>query len=267
MYGPYPIFCRGHSGGRLACEAFIHNQIAMGHVASDRKDTEFFAIQNPLMYELILNAYTYINLPNSQKAHYQALMQRCLEQFIQQEVPDSQQPFGWKLGISLFTMPLVLETFPNAKVIHLIRDGRDVMLSRLEARFANMHDSANRLVVFGDADIDQFDSKPLTPETIAANRNALEMQHWVTAVRYGLQGRAYGDRYLEVNYEAICQNPMTEFKKIFDFLELPFLEETKNWLKTAIYHTRIGKWQSLSAEQLTKPLEIGETLLKELGYW
>jgi len=23
MQGPYPIFCRGHSGGRLLCEAFF----------------------------------------------------------------------------------------------------------------------------------------------------------------------------------------------------------------------------------------------------
>ena len=267
MHGPYPIFCRGHSGGRLVCEAFIHNQIAMGQVAPDRKDTEFFAIQNPLMYELILNAYTYLNLPSQQKAHNQALMRRCVEQFIHQEIPDPHHPFGWKLGISLFTMPLVLDTFPHAKVVHLIRDGRDVMLSRLEARFAHMHDPVNRLVVFGDATVDTFEGHALTPDVVAANRNALEMQHWVTAVRYGLQGRAYPDRYLEVKYEAICQNPLTEFQHIFDFLELPFLDKAKIWLKEAVYHSRIGKWQELPAEQLEKPLAIGESMLKELGYW
>ena len=34
-----PIFCRGHSGGRIVCEAFIRNGVDMGRVAPDRKDT------------------------------------------------------------------------------------------------------------------------------------------------------------------------------------------------------------------------------------
>jgi len=266
MQGPYPIFCRGHSGGRLVCEAFIRNGIDMGHVAPDRKDTESFAITNPLIYELILNAYTYWEADDEQQQYSQNLIKQCINQYIEAEIQQPDKPFGWKMGISLFTMPMVLDAFPNAKVIHLIRDGRDVMLSRLEARFAHMSDPVNRLVVFGKANVDHFQGHPLTPETVATYRNELEMLHWLTAVKYGLKGRAYTGRYLEIKYEEICQNPIPVFEQLFDFIGVKFLTTTQAWLQQTVYHTRMAKWKTLPAEQLKNPLEIAGSLLKELGY-
>jgi len=265
MQGPYPIFCRGHSGGRLLCEAFIRNGINMGQVARERQDTEFFAIHNPLIRELILNAYHYPHAEPKQRLYYQALMKQCIDDFRRQEIHQP-GPFGWKLGISLFTLLVLLDALPTAKVIHLIRDGRDVMLSRLEARFAHLDDPVNKLVVFGQVDSEHFAGQPLTSEVIARYRNELEMLHWVTAVRYGLNGRAYPGRYLEVHYEAICAQPLYIFSQIFDFLEVPFLATTQKWVQQAVHQSRIGKWQSLSAQQLEKPLAIGAPLLKQLGY-
>lgn len=265
MQGPYPIFYRGHSGGRLLCEAFIRNNINMGQVTEDRKDTPFSAIHNPLIREIILHAYDYEQAEQTKRLYYQTLMKQYIDNFYQQEICQS-GPFGWKLGVSLFTLPVLLEAIPTARVVHLIRDGRDVMLSRLNARFGNLNDPVNRLVVFGQADISHFEGQPLTPEVIARYRNELEMLHWVTAVRYGLKGRKYPGRYLEINYEAICTDPQQSFKQIFDFLEVPFLATTKKWLQKAVHQSRIGKWKSLSAEQLEKPLSIGAPLLKQLGY-
>jgi hypothetical protein len=267
MQGPYPIFCRGHSGGRLVCDAFIRNGVDMGHVALVRKDTESFAITNPIIYEMILNAYAYWEANDKQRQSDQNVMKQCINQYLDAEIQQGgKKPFGWKMGISLFTMPMLLDAFPTAKVIHLIRDGRDVMLSRLEARFAHLSDPVNRLVVFGEANVDHFEGHPLTPETVATYRNELEMLHWVTAVRYGLKGRTYTDRYLEVKYEDICQNPIPVFEQLFDFIGIPFLATTRTWLQQAVYHTRIAKWKTLPAEELKKPLEIGGPLLRELGY-
>ncbi len=192
-------------------------------------------------------------------------MKRCIIEYRKNEI-QSKGAFGWKMGMTLFTLPVLLDTIPTAKVIHLIRDGRDVMLSRLEARIAHLDEPINRLMVFGDATINHFEGQALSPETIATYRNELEILHWVTAVKYGLKGRTYNERYLEIRYEDICQNPILEFTQIFEFLELPFLETTKAWLLEAVHHTRIGKWKSLPKEQLEKPLAIAGELLKELGY-
>ncbi len=268
MLGPYPIFCRGHSGGRILCEAFARNHIQMGHLAPGRNDTEYFSITNPFLRHLILHAYHYPHAQPAERQYDQELMRRCLTHYLQTEIPYPAGPFGWKHGISLFTLPVLMDTFPTAKIIHLIRDGRDVMLSRLEARFGgdNLSDPVNQLVVFGNSHTHDFEGHLLTPETIATYRNELEMLHWVTAVRYGLQGRHYPGRYLEIKYEDLCQNPVLVLTQIFDFINIRLLSTTRQWIIEAVHQTRIGKWQNLSPQQLDKPLQIGGELLKELGY-
>lgn len=238
---PYPIFCRGHSDGRLLCEAFIRNGINMGHVTPDHKDTSFFSMNNPVIRKIVLFAYQYNHAPSSQRRYYQELMRQCIEDYWKSEI-QTDGPFGWKMGL--------------------------VMLARLDARIGveQLSDPANRLMVFGDPHIDTFAGHSLTAETIRQYRNELEMQHWVTAVQYGLQGRAYPERYLEVRYEQICHAPLAEFQNIFLFLGVPFLDETKAWLKSTVRVDRIGKWTQLAQYDINNALHIGSALLNELGY-
>lgn len=263
--GPFPIFCRGHSGGRLACEAYIRNGIQMGNVHPQKKDTSFLNVGNPYIRRIILNAFNYEMQNIMKKKYYQYLMKQCIKEFHQNEI-HSNEPFGWKLGLTTFAMPVVLDTFPNAKVLHIIRDGRDIMLSRLNARIGNFNDPINSVTVFGNAIVTKYKSERLTPSTIEKYRNELEMMHWVTAVRYGMQGRKYKDRYLEIRYEDMCLKPIEIFSEVFDFLKIPFLDTTKKWLKENARTDRIGKWKKLSKEEMKAPLEIGGELLKELGY-
>ena len=268
MLAPIPILCRGHSGGRLVCEAFIHNGIHMGKVSKERKDTEFFSIRrNQDVQEIILHAYQYQNGDGLLRARMQELMKQLVNHFLATEVRRS-GPLGWKIDPMVFTMPVVLDAFPLAKVVHVIRDGRDVMLSRLGARFNPKHfaQPVNRLMIFGDETVDSFYGEPLTPETVEKYRNELEMKHWVTSVEYGLRGRTYGDRYLEVKYEHICADPLNTFEKIFAFIGVPFQLKTREWLKTAVTESRIAKWKTLSQEALVRPMQIGGKLLEALRY-
>ncbi len=267
MLGPYPIFCRGHSGGRLVCEAFIRNGISMGNVTSAHKDSEFFSIRtNAKIREIILRAYDYEHDDESTRARLQDLMKQAVAEFVAAEIKHEGR-FGWKIDPTLFTLPVVMDAFPSAKAVHVIRDGRDLMLSRLNARVEHLDDPVNRVMMFGRAEVDSFMGLPLHLEkTIKKLRNELEMLHWVTAVEFGLRGRAYGERYLEVKYEDLCTAPLAEFEKIFAFIGAPFLNETQTWLEQAASTNRIGKWKTLPEELLAAPLQIGGELLGKLGY-
>lgn len=267
MLGPYPIFCRGHSGGRLVCEAFIRNGIRMGNVTQAHKDSEFFSIRtNQKIREAILQAYDYEHGDEALRARLQGLMKSAVEEFVAAEIQHEGR-FGWKIDPTLFTLPMVMDAFPSAKAVHVIRDGRDLMLSRLNARVEHLEDPVNRVMMFGRADVDSFMGRPIPSEkTVKKLRNELEMLHWVTSVEFGLRGRAYGERYLEVRYEDLCATPLAEFEKIFAFIEAPFLDETKAWLKEAAKTNRIGKWRALPQELLAAPLQIGGELLEKLGY-
>ena len=237
------------------CEAFIRNAIEMGEVAPGRKDSTWFAGTNRKVHRLVMNSLRYPTLTPEERAGWQERTREC--------VRDYARSLGMRsgavrlVGYSLFMMPMVLDAFPSAHVMHLIRDGRDAMLSRLNARM-DFRSPLDRLVVFGDADVAAW--------RVAAYRNELEMQHWVTAVTFGLRGRAYGDRYLEVRYEDVCADPIMQFERIFHFLDLPFRSGTRTWLTKCVYRTRVGKWRHLPREKIDDALAIGADLLRQLGY-
>lgn len=263
--GPFPIFCRGHSGGRILCEAYARNGIQMGDVAPDRKDTTSFAVSlNPRVRHLVMHSYRYPSMIESARATLQSVMRDNVARFRAREI-DGAGPFGWKMGTNIFTMLMFLDAFPAGRCVHLIRDGRDVMLSRLDGRF-DFADPANRLMVFGSEAVDTFLHRPLTTSLTGELRDALEMQHWVTAVEYGLRGRCRQDQYLEVRYEDLCAAPEAQGRRVFDFLGVPFLDATRDWLAQCAYTTRIGKWRDVPASTMQLPIEIGGSLLSRLGY-
>ncbi len=269
MNGPFVVICRGHSGGRILSEAFVHNGIQMGEISPRTKDTLYLApARNPLIRELTLVAYEYSEVEERHKLRLQSDMRRVIEDYVAKQIMDRDRPFGWKLGVSLYLAPLLLDSIPTAKVVHVIRDGRDVMLSRLgDTRFKNLSvDTLHKMLVFGDKEIGTFKGVPLDLLDVESVRTELEMTHWVTSVRFGLKLRPYTGRYQEVRYEDICRRPIESFDEIFAFLNVPFRRKARKWLDASIHTNRIGKWKKYPAEQLSEPLRIGASLLQELGY-
>jgi hypothetical protein len=91
-------------------------------------------------------------------------------------------------------LPLINRIFPAAKVIHLIRDPRDVFLSRTKAKWSAGRSRLAQVLAYRA----QFD----------------------LARRIGPQ--LFGESYLEVHYEEILSNPEAELGRICDLLGVPF---------------------------------------------
>lgn len=94
--------------------------------------------------------------------------------------------------------------FPEARFVHLIRDGRNVALSYLE--------------------------RPWGPATVG--EAAL---YWRSRVSRGrASGTALGDgRYLEAKYEALVTDPETEVRRICTFLDLDFAPQMLEYRRAA----------------------------------
>ena len=268
MKGPYVIVCLAHSGGRVLSEAFINNNIQMGSVRERTKDTYFFAVRrNQHVKELIEKPFEYPNMNDSEKSACQNIMRQTVDNYIQKVISDINKPFGWKFGETLFLSQILIDTFPTAKIIHLIRDGRDVMLSRSKARFEhNIQESFNRLIIFGSKKTPLFFNEPFDEELISKYRNELETLHWKTCVRFGMFCSDYSHQFLEVKYENLCYKPDLVLSNIFNFLDVPYLEKCRTWAARSIKTTRIEKWKDLSAEELNRPLKIAGETLSKLGY-
>lgn len=165
--------------------------------------------------------------------------------------------YGDKTPGSVTQIELIAELFPEAKFVHIIRDGRAVALSYLER-------------------------PEWGPETMAEAAN-----HWKSRVRRGQAGgRAVGeDRYLEVRYEDLVGDPEHETRRVCRFLGIEFEEEMLHYhsnSKDFISSTKdpeafknlarpvtagLRNWQDeISASDRRLFEAIAGDLLGELGY-
>jgi len=95
--------------------------------------------------------------------------------------------------------------FPNAKFLHIIRDGRAVVNSMLASGFSYK----------------------------AFNDFKLACESWVYYVNKGLEVmHEYPDRVLEIRNEKLISNTEKEIKLIFDFLGIEVCNETATFLRT-----------------------------------
>lgn len=147
-------------------------------------------------------------------------------------------------------IPALMDLFPTARIIHIIRDGRDCAIS-FNRRFGqNMY-------------------RAVSDWKMLINRAQRD-------------GQMIGNHhYHEITYETLTASPEHSFRQICDFLEIPFSKEVLKsnmpmFDKTASDNTvsppntvvkNSGKWRTvLPPHQLAKVENIAGKLLDDLGY-
>lgn len=164
---------------------------------------------------------------------------------------EGKQRWGDKTPYYVLHIPKILEWWPNAQIIHLIRDGRDVALSILE----RSHD-------FG---IYNF--------YIAA-------EQWQ---KYAETGRKLGkdippEQYLELRYEEILEDQAAAIRRVCEFLDETYSEELLNFKKASIagktpflqkpiQKNNQAKWKSaMNWRQLCVFESVASNSLQSFGY-
>jgi hypothetical protein len=104
--------------------------------------------------------------------------------------------WGEKTPMHAFDWTLIGKSFPNARVIHLIRDGRDVAMSVKQARHG--------------------------PKTIYAA--AQQWSRYLAQMRV-IRASIAEDSFLEVSYEDLVREPRRVLRTICRFLEEDFCDE------------------------------------------
>ncbi len=105
-------------------------------------------------------------------------------------------------------LPLIAQLFPTCKIIHIIRDGREVVVSMM---------SAKRRIGFGEGKVQ------------GATR------HWVRNILAAREaGHKLGpERYMEVRYEELRAHTAKGLQEIFRFAELPADEALSSQIAAA----------------------------------
>lgn len=126
--------------------------------------------------------------------------------------------WGDKTPSYALDLPTIAAAFPEARFVHLVRDGRDVAVSLRPLWFAPGQDMT---------------------------RLASEWARYVVAARAA--GAELGSRYLEVRYEHLVLDPSRELTRVTDLLELPFSPGMLRYFEGATARLREGQGRTDAA--------------------
>ena len=158
--------------------------------------------------------------------------------------------WGDKTPYYVLHLDTIIEIFPDAQIIHLIRDGRDCsssMLNRKDLHFVNTYHTA------------------------------------YTWKKYVQAGKVFGknnpDFYFELRYEDILNQPEKTIKDLCDFLHIEFDDSIINFKTTVssdnktpllakpLQKSNQNKWKdTMTAKQLNIFESVAGDTLKDCGY-
>lgn len=168
-----------------------------------------------------------------------------------QKKPDAKL-IGDKNPYLTFYLPVVVTTFPKAKFIHLVRDGRDVAFSwsRNETLGVNLIDAAKRW-----------------------NMALRQVERFKFLMR---------NRFLEIKYEDLILNSESTLRRICEFLKIPYshtmLDERINNSSQEVgqgHHKHavkkpdpslMGQWRMLSEDELALIYPVISERLRKYEY-
>jgi hypothetical protein len=141
---------------------------------------------------------------------------------------------------------LIADIYPDGRIVHIIRDGRDVVRSLIEQQWG--------------------------PENVAE-----AAREWRTAVETARAGAGDSNRYLELRYEDLHVDPANRIAGLYRWLELPVDDAI---LERALVEGKVernldprrtpagsGKWRGVfTPEDLAAFEEVAGDVLYDLGY-
>jgi hypothetical protein len=162
-----------------------------------------------------------------------------------------------------FVAPAVALAFPEARLVHIVRDGRDVACSLLERGWL----SAER--VGGDDAGLPYGAEPrfwVEPERVEEFRRASNAQRAAWAWRaYVSAASTAKDRAIELRYETLARDPASVAADLAAFLGARV--ETLSEALRGAHADSIGRFErELIPEQLAEIEAEAGALLAELGY-
>ena len=130
------------------------------------------------------------------------------------------EPWGWKDPRTTFTLPLWLDIFPNAKIVHVVRHGVDVAESLRVRQRAIEHDSLDRFRRQRRHHLFRTKLSELTP---GLRFESLEegLSLWERYTREASQAvTRLGERALELRYEDFLASPAQCIDDLAEFCGL-----------------------------------------------
>jgi hypothetical protein len=152
--------------------------------------------------------------------------------------------------------------YPDAKLVYIVRDGRDVLISE---RFRNLVEESKFLKAEDKRIIEELrqDQTPFTNGTRSIFTESVirrVAQGWITNLQETEEEgkRLFGEHYCSLRYEDLLEHPLEELTRLWEFLGVkeiaPSLEQK---LKAEMESNPDEEWQAKRNEEIASFLPKG----------
>lgn len=150
----------------------------------------------------------------------------------------------------------IADVCPDAKVVHIIRDGRDVAVSSVHHRWNNAADVGGKRSITQDqaAKREAYRSDPAvftaTGESIFVEGHVAEIaRSWNEGVGRAVEDASLlGDNYHQLRYEDLLAEPFKEVRRLLEFLGADSTEEVTRGCVEAASFERLSGGRSQGEE-------------------
>ncbi|MCC6378711.1 MAG: sulfotransferase [Burkholderiales bacterium] len=263
-FGPPVMVCnKSHSGSRLLAALLAEGGVFMG---AHRNESEDSLDVLELVEHLVGRHYPdYAPLwtDGSDARETARVALECFRRHLEGCGPRGGRPWCWKLCESGYALPLFARLFPGLRVIHLIRDGRDVA-------FCDHRGPDNafwRKVHFDTDRIAAWRGMRLDGPAYRRRAHLYNAAHWSNAVRVArAYGAMLGERYLEVRYEDLCRDFAATAARVLAFAGATDAAGAIARVAPRVSAASIGKHRLEPARKVREAVAIAKRELLAFGY-
>jgi len=258
---PVVIFNKSHSGSRLLARLAQDQDIFIGAQLNESLDALPFL---PLIEHVVSSQYPAFHLLRQAREWPRDVLDLINTALDAHLIGHrTAQPWGWKLCETTYILPLVATLFPDARFVHLIRDGRDVAF----ADHVAPEQPFWRRVYFGTDAIASWRGMPLDHPAYLKASYLYNALHWQESVRLGRDfGVMLGTAYREIFYEELCHHPESVGREFIEFLGLSVDDAALAATARAAQTAAVGKFKSQPRRRQRRVQRLIEPTMLALGY-
>lgn len=138
--------------------------------------------------------------------------------------------WGWKFPETYLITPYITKTFPHARYVHMVRDGRDIAFKY------HLTD----------------DPKRKLGKRILSVQNALMLPHHLqAAISWAFQVDNFDafrpfippEQVFDLTFETLCLQPNTVMQQLCDFLHIQFTQTCATYLKEQVELSKVNQYK------------------------